>query len=51
MLPHEVGDMVMDTSLLCKFGSPQRLRVGGLTFGWGVGGDGVHDLGKGVVKP
>jgi len=36
---------------MCQFWSVPLFRVRGLTFGSGVGGDEVRDLGKAVIKP
>jgi len=41
---------VVDAAKLSEFWGPPRFGVGGRAFGWGVGGDKVCDLGKGVVK-
>ena len=42
---------MMYAAKLCKLWGPPQFDVGGRTFGWGVGGDKVSDLGKAVVEP
>ena len=51
ILSHEVCCVVVNAAKLSKFWGPRRFGVGGWAFGWGVGGDKMCDLGKGVIKP
>jgi len=43
--------VVVDAAKLREFWGPPWFGVGGWTFGYGVQGDEICDLGKGVVNP